>query len=117
APLEQHIIGLHEAREMGLAKTGKFDYATPVSGCELLDSHTFRLHLNGPYPQLLFWMAMNVMSPVAREAVEYYDGQVHDGKVRPTFRFYAVGHGPFRMREYTPRQRIRYERVEGYHTN
>ncbi len=117
APLEQNIIGLHEARVAGIAKTGKFDYATRVSGFEELDSHTFRIHLKGPYPQLLFWMAMNVFSPVARESVEFYDGQTHDGKVRPTFRFHAVGHGPFRMREYTPRRAIRYERVEGYHTN
>ncbi len=117
ATLEQHIIGLHEAREAGLAKTGKFDYDTHISGFEKLDSHTFRIHLNGPFPQLLYWMAMNAMSPVAREAVEYYDGQMHDGKVRPKFRFYTVGTGPFRIREYVPRQRIRYERVEGYHTS
>ncbi|MEQ1859697.1 MAG: ABC transporter substrate-binding protein [Chthoniobacteraceae bacterium] len=117
APLEQKVIGLREAREVGIAKTGTFDYATPVSGFEAIDTHTFRIHLNGPYPQLLYWMAMNTLSPVAREAVEYYDGKMHDGEVRPKFRFYAVGHGPFRMREYTPRRAIRYERVEGYHTN
>ena len=117
APLEQKIVGLHEAREKGIAKTGKFDYATRVSGFEQLDSHTFRIHLNGPYPQLLYWMAMHTMSPVAREAVEYYDGEMHDGKMRPKFRFYMVGQGPFRMREYTPRRAVRYERVEGYHTS
>ncbi len=116
APLEQRIIGLHETREMGM-KTGKFDYATPVSGFEQIDSHTFRLHLKGPYPQILYWLGMHTMSPVAREAVEYYDGQMHDGKLRPSFRFYAVGHGPFRMREYIPRRAIRYERFEGYHTD
>ncbi|MEO6740138.1 MAG: ABC transporter substrate-binding protein [Chthoniobacteraceae bacterium] len=117
APLEQNITGLHETRVQGIAKTGKFDYATKVSGFELLNSHTFRIHLNGPYPQLLYWMAMHTMSPVAREAVEYYDGETHDGKVRPKFRFYMVGQGPFRMRDYTPRRSVRYERVEGYHTS
>jgi ABC-type transport system substrate-binding protein len=117
APLEQHVAGLHEARETGIAKTGKFDYTTPVSGFEAIDAHTFRIHLKGPYPQLLYWMALNTFSPVAREAVEYYDGQMHDGKLRPLFRFYAVGHGPFRMRDYTPRRAVRYERVEGYHTS
>jgi len=117
APLSQHILGMNQAREQGLAKTGKFDYATHVSGFEEIDPHTFRIHLNGPFPQLLYWMAMNTFSPVAREAVEYYDGQVHDGKLRPSFRFYCVGHGPFRMREYIPRRAVRYERVEGYHTN
>ncbi|MEP6668178.1 MAG: ABC transporter substrate-binding protein [Chthoniobacter sp.] len=118
APLEQRIVGLHEARETGIAKTGKFDYATPVSGFEVIDNYTFRLHLTGPFPQILYWMAMPCsLSPVAREAVEYYDGQSHEGKLRPLFRFYTVGTGPFRMREYTPRRRARYERVDGYHTN
>jgi len=116
AILEQHIVGLHETRQAG-TKNGKFDYNTLVSGFETLDNYSFRIQLNGPFPQLLYWMAMHAMSPVAREAVEYYDGQMHDGKVRPTFRFYTVGHGPFRMREYIPRQRIRYERVEGYRTS
>ena len=117
AILEQHIVGLHETRAAGIAKTGKFDYGTPVSGFELLDRYSFRIHLNGPFPQLLYWMAMHAMTPVAREAVEYYDGEMHDGKLRPKFRFYTVGDGPFRMREYVPRQRVRYERVEGYHTS
>lgn len=116
AVLEQRIIGYSETREIGM-KTGKFDYATPVSGFEQIDSHTFRLHLKGPYPQILYWMAMHNMSPVAREAVEYYDGQVHDGKLRPAFRFHTVGHGPFCMREYVPRRALRYERFEGYITD
>lgn len=117
AVLEQKIVGMHEAREMGTAKGGAFDYSTPVTGFEPVDKYAFRLHLKGPFPQLVYWMAMPTLSPVAREAVEYYDGQMHDGEVRPKFRFYVVGQGPFRMREYVPRQRIRYERVEGYHTN
>ena len=117
APLVQHIVGLAEARKTATAATGKFDYKTPVTGFEQVDQYAFRIHLKGPYPILLYWMALNAMSPVAQEAVEYYDGQVHDGKLRPKFRFYAVGHGPFRIVEYTPRRHIRYERVEGYHTS
>jgi len=118
APFEQRIVGLHAAREEGIKKTGKFDYATPVSGFETIDKHTFRLHLTSPFPQILYWMAFPcALSPVAREAVEYYDGQVHEGKTRPIFRFYAVGTGPFRLKEYTQRRHARYERVEGYHTN
>ena len=116
-PLGHKIIGLQEARKGGIGPDGKFDYRTPIAGIEVLDSHSFRVHLNGPFPQLLNWFAMHCCSPVAREAVEYYDGQMHDGAVRPSFKFYTVGHGPMRMKAYIPRQSIRYERVEGYHTN
>ena len=115
-PLAQRVIGMRAARET--AANAKFDYdKTRVSGFEILDAHTFRIHLSEPYPQLLYWFALHTTSPMAREAVQYYDGLEHDGKVRPSIKFYAVGHGPFRMKEYVPRQRIRYERVEGYHTN
>ena len=117
APLSQNVVGMEEARAAGIAKTGKFDYATPIQGFEVIDSHTFRVHLKGPYPQLLYWFALHSCSPMAREAVEYYDGLKRDGKVRPSIKFYAVGHGPFRLKEYVEKQHIRYERVEGYHTN
>ena len=113
--LAGHVVGLREAREAHAG--GKYSYATRVSGVEVLDAHTFRLVLSGAFPQINYWLALPCTTPVAREAVEYYDGLSHEGKVRPAFKFYAVGHGPFRMREYVPRQRLRYERVEGYHTS
>ncbi len=115
-PLAQRVLGMREARET--AANAKFDYdRARVSGFEIIDAHTFRIHMSGPYPQLLYWFALHTTTPMAREAVEYYDGLAHDGKVRPSIKFYAVGQGPFRMKEYIPRQRIRYERVEGYHTS
>ena len=115
-PLAQKVLGMREARAS--AEYANFDYDTArISGFEVIDTHTFRIHMSGPYPQLLYWFAMPTTTPVAREAVTYYDGKAHDGKVRPAFKFYAVGHGPFRMREYIPRQRIRYERTPGYHTS
>lgn len=90
-------------------------YAQPIKGIELIDDRTFRLHLTKAYPQIIYWLAMHCTTPVAREAVEYYDGKEHDGEIRPDFhKFHAVGTGPFRIREYVPRQRVRLERVEGY---
>jgi ABC-type transport system substrate-binding protein len=95
----------------------KFDYSQKLAGIEVLDRHRFRIHLKRPFPQLVYWMAMHATTPVAREAVEYYDGQKHDGVLRDDFRkFKAVGHGPYRVAEYIPRQRVRLERVEGYRT-
>ncbi len=116
-PLAQRVLGMREARET--AANAKYDYdKARIFGFEIIDAHNFRIRMSGPYPQLLYWFALHTTSPVAREAVEYYDGLEHDGKVRPFFhKFYAVGHGPFRMKEYIPRQRIRYERFAGYHTS
>jgi len=95
----------------------KFDYSQKLAGIEVLDRFQFRIHLKRPFPQLIYWLAMHATTPVAREAVEYYDGQKHDGELRDDFRkFKAVGHGPYRVAEYIPRQRVRLVRVDGYQT-
>lgn len=113
ANLAEYIVGLQEARDAA-EKAKTFDYSQRLAGLEVLgkggegDRYSFRVHLTKPYPQIVYWLAMHCTTPVAREAVEYYDGKEHDGKFRPDFhKFYAVGTGPFRIQEYIPRQRIR----------
>jgi ABC-type transport system substrate-binding protein len=114
--LAEYIPGLQEAHDAA-ETSGKFDYGQKLPGIEVIDDQTFRIHLTKAYPQIIFWLAMHCTTPVAREAVEYYDGQRHDGVVRPDFhKFAAVGTGPFRIRQYVPRQRVRLERVPGYAT-
>jgi hypothetical protein len=63
---------------------------------------------------------MHTTSPMAREAVEYYDGLEHDGKVRPSIhKFYTVGYGtisdegihPAAARPLRARRGLPYERV------
>ncbi len=111
-----YLPGMQEAHDAA-EKSGKFDYGQPLPAIEVIDDQTFRLHLKKPYPQIIYWLAMHCTCPVAREAVEYYDGKEHDGAVRPDFHKYgAVGTGPFRIVEYVPRQRVRLQRVEGYET-
>jgi oligopeptide transport system substrate-binding protein len=103
----------HDAAE----KSGKFNYDEALPAIEVIDERTFRIHLTKAYPQIIYWLAFQCTVPVAREAVEYYDGKEHDGVVRPDFhKFKAVGTGPFRIVEYVPRQRVRLVRVEGYAT-
>jgi len=114
--LAEYLAGFNEAR--GTAeKAGTFDYAKPLPAIDVLDRFSFRIHLTKPFPQIIYWLALHCTTPVAREAVEYYDGKVHDGKVRGDFhKFQTVGHGPYRLRDYVPRQMVRLERVPGYQT-
>ena len=116
ANFSEYLPGLQAAHDAA-EKSGRFDYDAPLAAIELIDERTFRIHLTQPYPQLIYWLAFQCTTPVAREAVEYYDGKKHGGVVRPDFhKFKAVGTGPFRIVEYVPRQRVRLERVEGYAT-
>ncbi len=120
--LQEFIAGMTEAHDAAKANAGVYDYAKPVRGMEVVDSHTFRLHLKKPYPQILYWMAMQFFAPTAREAVEYYDGEEHpDGTgrkkvLRPLFRWHPVTTGPFRLVSYQQGQSFRFVRNENYKT-
>ncbi len=111
--LQDYVMGLKEAYEEA-RKTGKFDYSKPLLGVEVIDDYTFRLHLLKAYPQIQYWLAMPFTAPVPHEAVEYYDGKMHDGKVRDQFKFHPVGTGPFRLVEWQRNHFIRLGRHERY---
>ena len=120
--LAEYIKGMSQLYE-GAKKNGdQLDYSQKLSGLEVIDSHTFKLHLLKPYPQIIYWLAMHFTAPVAREAVEYYDGQPHpDGpggreRVRPKFAWHPVATGPFVLHEYRPGHLIRLARNERYRT-
>lgn len=119
--LQEFVAGLAEAYDTA-KKTGKFDYSQPLKGFEIVDDQTFRIHLLKPYPQIVFWMAMQFTSPVPHEAVAFYDGQKHpdgpNGKMvlRSEFRWHPVGTGAYHMVEYRPASRVRMVRNPNYHT-
>jgi ABC-type transport system substrate-binding protein len=115
AALAEYLPGLGEAYAAA-QKRGTFDYSQSIRGVEQLDSHTFSLRLAKPYPQIIYWLAMHVTAPVAREAVEYYDGKAHDGATRDLFKFHPVGTGPFRIAEWKRTQRFRLVRNDRYST-
>ncbi|RFC45525.1 MAG: substrate-binding protein [Verrucomicrobia bacterium] len=113
--LQDYIEGFAEMFEAA-RKADSFDYSQPVSGLQVTGKYTFEIHLKAPYPQLLYWLAMHFTSPVAREAVEYYDGKTHDGAARDMFRFHPVGTGPFQVAEWKRNTRIRLKRNPVYRT-
>jgi ABC-type transport system substrate-binding protein len=119
--LQDYIAGLGETYEAA-KKAEKFDYSKPLKGFEIVDDQTFRIHLLKPYPQIIYWMAMQFTSPVPPEAVAYYDGQKHpDGPngemvLRPQFKWHPVGTGAYHMVEYKPASRVRMVRNPNYHT-
>jgi ABC-type transport system substrate-binding protein len=82
-----------------------------VSGLEPLSDRELRLVLHEPYPQIRFWLAMPFTSPVAWEAVAFYDGK--DG--RDLFSEHAVGTGPFRIVRYDKRAVIALEREPSWY--
>jgi ABC-type transport system substrate-binding protein len=110
---QANVVGMAEAYERA-RKAEAFDYQAPWAGAISLDRYTFQLVLKKPNPQILYWLAMQFTAPVPREAVEFYDGKVHEGVPRDSFKFHPVGTGPFRLAEWTRRSYLRLVRNEHY---
>lgn len=99
--IEGRIKGLDEWFEYTRnAAKNRIDWDRRVEGLEKVDSHTMRLHLKRPDPQLRYNLAHLPMAPVSRQAVE----QLGDA-----FQFRAIGSGPYMMTEYRAEQRVVYE--------
>jgi oligopeptide transport system substrate-binding protein len=112
---EEIIVGFKEDYEEA-QKAGAFDYSKSLRGIEVVDPYTARLHLTKAYPQIQYWLAMPFTAAVPHEAVEYYDGKVHDGKTRDQFKFHPVGTGPFQLVEWDRSRLIRLVRNSHYQT-
>ena len=115
--LGDYVEGLWDNFQAAKKNNDVLDYARPLPGVEVVDDYTFRIRLKKPYPQLIYWMAMHFASPVAREAVEYYDPKKYPG--RDSFSFHPVGHGPYAWVKdsYVRGQRIRFVRHPRYITS
>lgn len=117
AALGEYVEGLWENFQTAKKNGDVLDYAQPLRGVEVVDDYTFRIYLKKPYPQLIYWMAMQFCSPVAREAVEYYNSKKYPE--RDSFSFHPVGHGPYAWVKdsYVRGQRIRVVRHPRYITS
>ena len=113
--LGEFLPGLSESYEAA-RKSGKGDYAGVPACITVLDAHTFRINLTKAYPQILYWFAMPFLAPVAREAVEYYDGAWHEEEqaVRTQFKFHPVGTGAWELVEWSRGRLLRLMRNDQY---
>jgi oligopeptide transport system substrate-binding protein len=98
--IEGKIAGLDEVAAKG-KKTGQYDYATAVSGLQILDRYTLRIALNRPDFNFLYIFAMPATAPLAREVMEYYKDDTMG---------HPVGTGPFKLGQWIRRSNIVLER-------
>ena len=74
----------------------QYDAIGGMPGVRTPTPYELEIELEQPYPQILYWFALEFTSPVAWEAVQYYDGL----EGRDLFKDHVPGTGPFRIAEY-----------------
>jgi len=80
-----------------------------LAGVERIDSHTFRVTLNGSYPQFVYWLAMPFFAPVPWEADKFFE-QAGMAEKNFTLDWWPVGTGPYMLTENNPNARMVLER-------
>ena len=110
--LVPHIIGLQEFADAQIPKLVAAkqahkqytcDFSTPVAGLQVdpANPYVFRIILRDAYPEMKYLMAMTLTAPVPHEAVEFYNRDGQNG-----MRKHPVGAGPYRLVEWTEKQRL-----------
>jgi peptide/nickel transport system substrate-binding protein len=89
----------------------QYRQAGPIEGVMLHGAREIEFVLASPNPQLLYWFAMPFTTPMAWEAVAYYDGK--EGRANLADR--AVGTGPFRLALYEKQHRFTLARNEAWY--
>ncbi len=77
----------------------------PLAGAEVVDRHTYRIHVKGKYPQFIYWLAMPFFAPIPWEADAFY---AQPGMVdrNLTLDWQPVGTGPYYLAENDPNRRM-----------
>jgi len=103
--LEEHIVGLEEARNRAEA-SGKFDYEAEIEGVRALDRYTVQFKLAEPRPRFMYTLAdPGIFGTVAREVVEKYGESIME---------HPVGTGPFMISEWKRSSKLTFVRNPNY---
>jgi ABC-type transport system substrate-binding protein len=86
----------------------------PLKGVERVDAHTFRITLNGSYPQFVYWLAMPFFAPIPWEAEKFFEQPGMAAK-NFTLDWWPVGTGPYMLTENNPNARMLLERNPNFH--
>ena len=103
--VEGKIAGSAEAIAQA-AKTGRFDYAAPMPGLEVVDRYTLKIRLTQPDLRFIYVLAIPNVSAVAHEVVEMPTGI--------DFGAHPVGTGPYVLGTYNRSAKIMLDANPGF---
>ena len=80
-----------------------------LEGVERVDRYTYRVKLNGSYPQFAYWLAMPFFAPIPWEAEKFFH-QPGMAEKNFTLDWWPVGTGPYVLAQNNPNSRMVLER-------
>lgn len=114
--MSEYIVGLKEYAEKlkGVAKTTPRESwidldQLDIAGVSVVDRYTYRIRINGKYPQFLYWLAMPFFAPVPAEVDRFY-AQPGLGERNINLDWYPVGTGPYMLTVNNPNRQMILER-------
>ena len=116
--MAEYVVGMADyAKNLRAVdkRDGWFDLREhPLKGVEVVDKYTYRVTLNGRYPQFVYWLAMPFFAPIPWEAEKFFHQQ---GMLERNFTldWWPVGTGPYMLSEHDPNARIVLERNPNFH--
>jgi len=114
--MSEYIVGLRDYAEVLKKAVQKpqsqnhpgnfFDLnAYPLAGVEVVDETTYRITINGKYPQFIYWLAMPFFSPMPQEVERFY-AQEGMRERNLTLDWWPVGSGPYYLSYNDPNLRM-----------
>jgi len=111
AAIDSAAIDTADAQQRGShLDLTRFDLA----GVELVDRYTYRIRVNGLYPQFIYWLAMPFFAPVPPEVDAFYAQPGLQAK-NITLDWYPVGTGPYMLTINNPNRQMVMERNPNFH--
>ena len=86
----------------------------PFAGAEVVDRYSYRIRIQGRYPQFQYWLAMLFFSPMPWEAEAFY-AQPGLAERNITLDWYPLGSGAFMLSENNPNLRMVLSRNPHFH--
>jgi ABC-type transport system substrate-binding protein len=83
-------------------------------GVEVVDRYSYKVRIQGRYPQFVYWLAMPFFAPMPWEA-EALTNQAGMAENNITLDWYPVGTGPFMLTENNPNLRMVLARNPNFH--
>ncbi len=112
--LAQALAKVEKAADKAGTRDGFLDLTRfELAGARVVDRHTYRIRVNGKYPQFAYWLAMPFFAPVPPESDRFY-AQPGMAEKNISLDWFPVGTGPYMLTVNNPNRQMVLERNPNY---